>query len=404
MPEADAPDLAGVAARFANLLHAAGVAVAPDRAGRWATAVRLARPATTNELYWLGRVTLTLDPNEIAVYDAVFASVYRGLTDVADSRGDTNAAPIPRLEAGRDRPPAGAREVDARTGGAPRPSPLGTTDDSLDHDAAARPSARPAPATADELLRRRDFADCTPEELAQLRRIVSAMQIAPPMRASRRHRRHHLGRAVDRRDTMRHARRTGGQPFELRMRRPSERRRRVVLIADVSGSMEAYGRAYLYLLHGSVKALRAETFVFATRLTRLTRRLRVSTADPQQVLRAAVADVDDWAGGTRIGESLRAFNDGWGRRGLARGAVVVIVSDGWESGDPALLGEQMARLRRMAHRVIWVNPRAKSADYQPLAGGMAAALPFVDRLTSGHSFEAFDEVICAISVTTRSAR
>jgi uncharacterized protein with von Willebrand factor type A (vWA) domain len=233
---------------------------------------------------------------------------------------------------------------------------------------------------------------------------VSTMQIAPPMRASRRHRRHHLGRAVDRRDTMRHARRTGGQPFELRMRRPSERRRRVVLIADVSGSMEAYGRAYLYLLHGSVKALRAETFVFATRLTRLTRRLRVSTADPQQVLRAAVADVDDWAGGTRIGESLRAFNDGWGRRGLARGAVVVIVSDGWESGDPALLGEQMARLRRMAHRVIWVNPRAKSADYQPLAGGMAAALPFVDRLTSGHSFEAFDEVICAISVTTRSAR
>jgi uncharacterized protein len=281
---------------------------------------------------------------------------------------------------------------------------LGTTDDSLDDDAAARPSARPAPATADELLRRRDFADCTPEELAQLRRIVSAMQIAPPMRASRRHRRHHLGRAVDRRDTMRHARRTGGQPFELRMRRPSERRRRVVLIADVSGSMEAYGRAYLYLLHGSVKALRAETFVFATRLTRLTRRLRVSTADPQQVLRVAVGDVDDWAGGTRIGESLRAFNDGWGRRGLARGAVVVIVSDGWESGDPALLGEQMARLRRMAHRVIWVNPRAKSADYQPLAGGMAAALPFVDRLTSGHSFEAFDEVICAISVTTRSAR
>ena len=254
------------------------------------------------------------------------------------------------------------------------------------------------------MLRRRDFADCTPEELAQLRRIVSAMQVAPPMRASRRHRRHHLGRAVDRRDTMRHARRTGGQPFELRMRRPTERRRRVVLIADVSGSMEAYSRAYLYLLHGSVKALRAETFVFATRLTRLTRRLRVSTADPEQVLRAAVADVEDWAGGTRIGASLRDFNDRWGRRGLARGAVIVIVSDGWESGDPAELGEQMARLRRMAHRVIWVNPRAKSEEYQPLVGGMAAALPFVDRFASGHSLEALDDVIRAISVTARSAR
>jgi uncharacterized protein with von Willebrand factor type A (vWA) domain len=222
------------------------------------------------------------------------------------------------------------------------------------------------------------------------------------MRASRRHRRHHLGRAIDRRDTMRRARRTGGQPFELRMRRPSERRRRVVLIADVSGSMEAYSRAYLYLLHGSVKALRAETFVFATRLTRLTRRLRATTADPERVLRAAVADVEDWAGGTRIGESLRTFNDRWGRRGLARGAVIVIVSDGWESGDPDELAEQMARLRRMAHRVIWVNPRAKSDAYQPLVGGMAAALPYVDWFASGHSLEALDDVIRAISMTRRS--
>ncbi|HTH05393.1 MAG TPA: VWA domain-containing protein, partial [Ilumatobacteraceae bacterium] len=299
--------------------------------------------------------------------------------------------------------PGGSRDVDARSRGAPRAAPLGGDAD-VHGDESARPAARPAPATDDEVLRKRDFADCTIEELAQLRRIVTAMQVAPPMRASRRHRRHHLGRAVDRRDTMRHARRTGGQPFELRMRRPTARRRRVVLIADVSGSMEAYSRAYLYLLHGAVKALRAETFVFATRLTRLTRRLRVSTADPEFVLRTAVAEVEDWAGGTRIGESLRTFNDQWGRRGLARGAVVVIVSDGWESGDAAVLGEQMARLRRMAHRVIWVNPRAKGADYQPLVGGMAAALPFVDTFASGHSLAALDDVIRAISVTARPSR
>jgi uncharacterized protein len=402
MPEPTPPDLAGVAAGFANLLHAAGVSVAPDRAGRWAAAVRLARPATTNELYWLGRVTLTLDPNEIAVYDAVFASVFRGLTDVAGSRGDPNAAPLPRMDSARDRAPVGGRDADVRSAGAPRPSPWGARRELSADDSPTRPTARPAPASADELLRRRDFADCTPEELAQLRRIVADMQLAPPMRASRRHRRHHLGRAIDRRDTMRRARRTGGQPFELRMRRPSERRRRVVLIADVSGSMEAYSRAYLYLLHGSVKALRAETFVFATRLTRLTRRLRATTADPERVLRAAVADVEDWAGGTRIGESLRTFNDRWGRRGLARGAVIVIVSDGWESGDPDELAEQMARLRRMAHRVIWVNPRAKSDAYQPLVGGMAAALPYVDRFASGHSLEALDDVIRAISMTRRS--
>lgn len=175
----------------------------------------------------------------------------------------------------------------------------------------------------------------------------------------------------------------------------TERPRRVVLIADVSGSMEGYSRAYLYLLHGAVKALRAETFVFATELTRLTRTLR--TSEPETALRAAVGDVADWSGGTRIGEAIKQFNDRWGRRGMARGAIVVIVSDGWESGDPAMLGEQMARLSRLAHRIVWVNPRAKSDRYQPLVGGMAAALPFVDVFASGHSLTALDDVLDAIA-------
>jgi uncharacterized protein with von Willebrand factor type A (vWA) domain len=169
----------------------------------------------------------------------------------------------------------------------------------------------------------------------------------------------------------------------------------VVLIADVSGSMESYSRAYLYLLHGAVRALRAETFVFATRLTRLTPALRAR--DPELALRTALGDVRDWSGGTRIGEALREFNDGWGRRGLARGAVVVIVSDGWESGDAELLGEQMARLGRLAHRIVWVNPRSKSDRYRPLTGGMAAALPHVDTFTSGHSLDALDDVLAAIA-------
>ena len=176
---------------------------------------------------------------------------------------------------------------------------------------------------------------------------------------------------------------------------PGERRRRVVLIADVSGSMERYSRAYLYLLHGTVRAWGAETFVFATRLTRLTRALR--TSDPDLALRLVAASVDDWSGGTRIGQALRDFNDHWGRRGTARGAVVVIVSDGWESGDPAELGEQMARLSRLAHRIVWVNPRAKSSRYEPLVGGMQAALPHVDRFASGHSLHALGEVLDAIA-------
>lgn len=399
MPDDVAPDLAGVAARFAHLLHAAGVSVTPERAGRWATAVRIARPATTQELYWLGRVTLTLDPDDIAVYDAVFGSVFRGLTDVADSRGDPNVAPLPpSLRSGRsDR--SGATGQEGAASREPRGVPHGDGDgDDLAADGPL--AAQTAPATADELLRRRDFADCTPDELAQLQRLMSAMRLDPPLRASRRLRRHHRG-SIDRRATLRHARRTGGQPFELHRRHPSQRRRRVVLIADVSGSMEAYSRAYLYLLHGSVRALSAEAFVFATRLTRLTKQLRSNAIDPDRVLRSAVADVRDWSGGTRIGESLRTFNDRWGRRGVARGAVVVIVSDGWESGDASVLGEQMRRLRRLAHRVIWVNPRAKSARYQPLVAGMAAALPHVDQLASGHSLDAFGDVLCAISVTAR---
>ena len=285
----DRSDLAGVAAGFANLLHAAGVSVAPDRAGRWATAVRLARPATTTELYWLGHVTLTLDRIEIAVYDAVFASVFGGLTDVADSRGDPNAAPIPRLDTVTDPGPARTSAVDGRSGGgrghrrlAPR-TIRSTTRRRV-------PSARPAPATADEVLRRRDFADCTPEELAQLRRIVSAMQVgrrcaqpsppSPPPWPRRQPARHDAPRPAHR-----------GHPFELRMRRPTERRRRVVLIADVSGSMEAYSRAYLYLLHGSVKALRRDLRV-RDEVDPPHARAGSAPPIPSVVLRTAVADIE----------------------------------------------------------------------------------------------------------------
>lgn len=283
--------------------------------------------------------------------------------------------------------------------GRPTPSPITdrSAEDADSTDDTENETAQAAASSGDELLRSRDFADCTSSELAQLRRLVAAMQVNPPLRTSHRRRRHPSGDTLDRRATIRHARRTGGQPFQLTYRRETERRRRVVLIADVSGSMEAYSRAYLYVLHGAVKALRAETFVFATELTRLTRALRVTGADPERALRDAVDSVGDWSGGTRIGEALRVFNDQWGRRGLARGAVVVIVSDGWESGDPALLGEQMARLSRLAHRIVWVNPRSKSDRYQPLVGGMAAALPHVTTFASGHSLQALDDVLAAIA-------
>jgi uncharacterized protein with von Willebrand factor type A (vWA) domain len=396
MPEhagAVAVDLAAVAARLATRLHTAGVGVGPDRAGRFAAALTLARPITSNELYWLGRVTLTGTPGEIAAYDRVFDDVFRGLVDPADSRGDVNQPNIDDLSRGESLADRNDDGTDL-PGGEPRPSSPDDGDSSAEGDE-LHESPTGAPASTEELLRRRDFADCTVAELAELRRLVSALQVVAPHRPSRRRRPHRGGDAIDRRATLRRARRTGGHPVELALRRHSERRRRVVLIADVSGSMEGYSRAYLYLLHGAVKALRAETFVFATRLTRVTRTLR--TTDPEVALRAAVGETADWSGGTRIGAAIREFNDGWGRRGLARGAVVVIVSDGWESDDPALLGEQMARLSRLAHRIVWVNPRSKSERYQPLVGGMAAALPHVDVFTSGHSLATLDDVLAAIA-------
>jgi uncharacterized protein with von Willebrand factor type A (vWA) domain len=234
----------------------------------------------------------------------------------------------------------------------------------------------------------------TPEELETLRALIADLHVAAPLRASRRHLRNHRGHRLDVRATLRRAHRRGGDPVEWVRRRPKPRPRRLVLIADVSGSMEPYARAYLHLLHGAVRAARAEAFVFATRLTRITRQL--AGTNPDLALDRATSAAPDWSGGTRIGAALAAFNDGYGRRGIARGAVVVIVSDGWECGDAMLLGEQMARLARLAHRVVWVNPRTASERYQPLVAGMAAALPHVDALVSGHSLDALHALLSAI--------
>lgn len=384
-------DLAAVAAGLADHLHAAGLPVGPDSAGRFASSLMLVAPTTTDELYWIGRTTLTGSPADIEIYDRVFADVFLGVADVADHRGDPNQpnlqsiGPSPRR---RDTP-----RVDADRPGEARSAPPSGLHEPGDDGEREMPVG--APASATELLRRRDFAHCTIDELSELRRLVAALRVAPPLRTSRRRHPSRSGDSLDRRATLRLARRTGGHPARLARRRAGVQRRKVVLIADVSGSMESYARAYLYLLHGAARALEAETFVFATRLTRITKQLR--TTDPERAMRAAVSDVDDWSGGTRIGAAIADFNDGWGRRGVARGAVVVIVSDGWESDDPALLGEQMARLGRLAHRIVWVNPRARSDRYRPLVGGMQAALPHVDTFTSGHSLAALDEVLAAIA-------
>jgi uncharacterized protein with von Willebrand factor type A (vWA) domain len=170
----------------------------------------------------------------------------------------------------------------------------------------------------------------------------------------------------------------------------------MVLLCDISGSMEPYARAYLqFLICAAGAGPRAEAFVFATRLTRVTRAL--AARDPQRAIQNAAVAAPDWSSGTRIGDALKTFNDRHGRRGMARGAVIVILSDGWERGDPALVNREMERLARLAHRIVWVNPRAASPRFEPRTGGMAAALPHCDALVSGHTLAALDEVVEAIA-------
>ncbi|MDX6511688.1 MAG: uncharacterized protein QOE36_1192, partial [Gaiellaceae bacterium] len=264
-------------------------------------------------------------------------------------------------------------------------------------DAPRGAEAPPADATNEigwsvhEVLRTKDFSAMTPEEFAAARMLITELVARRPQRRSRRLRPHHRGRVLDLRRLARSSLATGGDPIDRRFRRRAEVARKLVVLCDVSGSMEAYTRALLLFLHAAVRSGRGvEVFAFGTRLTRVTPELR--TRDPEQALAEAARRVVDWASGTRIGASLKTFNDVWGRRALTRGAVVMIVSDGWERQDPGLVAKEMARLQRAAYAVVWVNPLKGSPEYQPLAGGMRAALPYVDRFVAGHNLASFEEL------------
>ena len=384
------PDLATVSAGFGALLRAAGVPATPERSARFAATVELARPERVRTLYWLARVTLVDHHEQLPAFDRVFAQVFAGGADVAGPRGPTTLPSVPHLRPGpRVRPGVDARRRDTDVS-APPPTPGPSRGSDREVAGAVLMTA-----SIEERLRHKDFASCTAEELQVLRVLVDALRVAAPRRRSRRTVGAASGRRLNVRRTLRRAHRTGGDPVRREYRRRRTRPRRIVLLADVSGSMERYSRVYLQLLQGAVRGARAEAFVMATRLTRVTRALASGPADVAAA--KAAESAPDWSGGTRIGESMKTFLDRYGRAGMARGAVVVVVSDGWERADPSVLGDQMARLRRLAHRVIWVNPRAAAEEYEPLAGGMAAALPHVDVLVSGHSLHALDDVLDAIA-------
>jgi uncharacterized protein with von Willebrand factor type A (vWA) domain len=369
-------------------LHAEGVAVTPGRSARLARALELAPPLGRAELYWTARVTLVSSREEIAAFDRVFGLVFDGLAP-SESRGQSESV------AGR-REQASTAAGEGGEGSSGAVATFSSDSDAAEND---RQSSFAA-ASAEERLSEKSFDKLSPDELIELRRLMQRLALAPPERRTRRARRGRRGERVDLRTTIRRSLRTGGDPVRVARRRRRVRRRPLVMVLDISGSMEPYARAFLQFLETGVGGASAEAFVFATRLTRLTRALRGRS--PQAAIERAVAAAPDWSGGTRIGEALAELNDRYARRGLARGAVVVILSDGWEREDPALVGVQMERLRRLAYRIVWVNPRSASAAFEPLAGGMAAALPHVDDLVSGHSLSGLDAVVEAIATDRRS--
>src|SRR5262249_10068173 len=393
-----------MATGFGIALHDAGLPVGPDRCERLARAVTVMGATTVAELRACALATMVSDPGQMPTFDRVFAAVFGGpspfrhlnLPNAARSYGRPERAGSPqpqgRSEDGPGGLPPGLRVSDAAPAAADSDEPL------------AEGPAVHRVASATERLSGRDFTELSPAELRQLVTLMREMTLAIPPRRTRRFRSARDGKRPDLRRTLRLARRTGGEAIRCARRAPRVKPRRLVVLCDISGSMEPYARALLMLLYvlngGQQRALssavqtRPEVFSFATRLTRLTPAL--SAASPDTMLAKAGEAAPDWSGGTRIGAAIKESNDPYGSRGLARGAVILIISDGWETGDPALLGAQMARLHRVAHRIVWANPRTQSPRYRPEVGGMAAAWPYCDAVVSAHNLESLDDLLSAL--------
>jgi hypothetical protein len=402
VPEIATIDLPALATALGQRLRAAGLPTTPERASRFAEAIALVGPVRRSELYWTARSVFVSSQAQLPTFDRVFTAVFDPALEPDEERGDPYSPPLSGSRPS-DHPPAPqARSVAGERADEPSAGMRGTASAPAEDRAEAEIEVPLATASEEERLRKKSFESLGPNELERIRRLTAALELAAPRRRSRRRRRARRGERLDLRRTLRASLRTGGDPMTLARRTRRTRPRRVVLLCDISGSMEPYARAYLHLLTSAVASgAPAEAFVFATRLTRLTRALR--GRNPEAAIQRAVATAPDWSSGTRIGEALRSFNDRYGRRGMARGAVVVILSDGWERADPGLVGREMERLGRLAHRVVWVNPRAGAPGFSAGTGGMAAALPHCDALVSGHSLEAMYQVAEVIAADDSSA-
>ena len=400
------PDVAATAAALGVALHAAGLPVGPDRCERLARAMIVMNASSLAELRACALATVVSDPSQMPTFDRVFAAVFGGPSPFGAQLPPVQPA-FPR--AGADSAsawPASSAEAGGWSPGT-QIDEAGLTSGEDGEDLPESLALRQV-ASATERLRGRDFTELSPTELRQLVSLMRELTVAIPPRRTRRYRGSRKGKRPDLRRTMRQARRYGGEVVQLSRQARVLRPRRLVVLCDISGSMEPYARALLllmYVLYGAqsqgaqslerAAQSRPELFSFATRLTRLTPAL--AAASPETMLVKAGEAAPDWSGGTRIGAALKEFNDRYGAPGMARGAVVLIISDGWETGDPELLGQQMARLSRLAYRIVWANPRTQSPRYRPEVGGMAAAWPFCDAVVSAHNLDALDDLLAALS-------
>lgn len=359
---------------FARALRAAGVGVTPDRAQSFLRAVSVVGLDDRRATYWAGRATLCSGPDDLERYDQVFHSWFVAQQNQTAPREQPDLV-SPQADLADDRDGGGEQEMESQ-------------------------EELRAMASAAEVLRHRDIGAMDPREKARLAAMFGGLHPRAPRRTANRRTSWHRG-DLDAARTLRRMRARMGEPGPVAWRRRRLRARRVVLLIDVSGSMSPYADALLRLAHtfthassptgGTLRPGDVEVFTVGTRLTHITRAMRMR--DAERAIIAAGQTVPDWSGGTRLGETLKVFLDRWGQRGTARGAVVVVVSDGWERGDTELLAEQMRRLHRLAHRVVWMNPHRGKEGYQPVQQGIVAALPYVDDFVAGHSMATFADLV-----------
>lgn len=366
-------DAGEIAVAFSRLLRGAGLSVPISSTIAFSDALAVLGLEERHAAYWAGRATLVRRPEDHEMYDRAFRVFWEHAVGDAGDEADEDTMQI-------------AIAIDDDSQNDDDGDGLGDDDPVIE----LRFSAA-------EVLRRKDFAEYNVEELAEAQQLMSRLRlVGSPRRSLRYSPSKSVTTRPDLRRTVRAALRAEGEPIRRHYLTHSSRPRRLVLLLDVSGSMEPYARALLRFVHAAVVGRqKVEAFALGTRLTRLTREL--STRDPDQALRRSSERMADYGGGTRLGDGLKIFNDNWGQRGMARGAIVVIMSDGWDRGDPLVMGEQMQRLHRVAHQVIWVNPLKVTPGYAPLARGMAAAMPHVDHFVEGHSIDAIEELARVIS-------